>query len=121
MQGALRRATVAAGLATLWFAPAVAAATAPTQASITGTISPAVSSTSGKLRSVALAITTHFQTIPAGGQPATVSQAVIYFGHIEVPLCPPGAIVPLQGVFSFIGAPTQTVNSGIVCGEPPPS
>lgn len=255
MQGALLRATLAAGLATLSFAPAVAAATGPTQASITGTISPAVASTSGKLRSVALTITTHFQTIPAGGQPATTSQAVIYFGHgsvvnarlfpscnatrlnkigpkacpkgsrigggtvtaigaglpetlaltafngakgrsvlfylagssplkiaqaiqapmvpvksrfyaykltlitppnleaiagvatavtsfsstikatvvqrihhrrvrrgyIEVPLCPPGAIVPLQGVFSFLGAPTQTINSGIVCGEPPPS
>jgi hypothetical protein len=255
MQGALRRAAFATGLATLWLAPAVAAATAPTQASITGTISPAVASTSGKLRSVALNITTRFRTIPAGGQPATTSQAVIYFGHgsvvnarlfpscnatrlneigpkacpkgsrigagtvtaigaglpetlaltafngakgrsvlfylvggsplkvaqaiqapmvpvrsrfyaykltlttpanleaiagvatavtsftstinatvvrrihhkrvrrgyIEVPLCPPGAIVPLQGVFSFLGAPTQTIASGIVCGEPPPS
>ena len=255
MQGALSRATLAAGLATLSFAPAVGAATGPTRASITGTISPAVAGTSGKLRPVALTIATRFQTIPAGGQPATTSQAVIYFGHgsvvnarlfpscnatrlnkigpkacpngsrigagtvtaigaglpetlaliafngargrsvlfylagsstlkiaqaiqapmvpvksrfyaykltlttppnleaiagvatavtsfsstikatvvqrihhrrvrrgyIEVPLCPPGAIVPLQGVFSFLGAPTQTINSGIVCGEPPPS
>jgi hypothetical protein len=42
-------------------------------------------------------------------------------GYIEVPLCPPGALVPLRGVFSFTGAPTETVNSGIACGEPPPA
>jgi hypothetical protein len=255
MRAVLLRAAFAAGLASLSFVPAVAAATGPTQASLSGTISPAVSGTSGKPHSVALSLTTRFQTSPPGGQPATVTQAVIYFAHgsivnarlfpscnptrlnkigpracpkgsrigggtvesigaglpetvaltafngpgghsvlfylngatplkvaqaiqapmvpiknrffaykltlttpanlqvmsgitiattsfsstiratvvrrihgkrvrrgyIEVPLCPPGAIVPLQGVFSFLGAPTQTVNSGLDCGEPPPS
>jgi len=255
MNAVLLRATLVAGLVSLSFVPTVGAATAPTQASINGTISPAVSSTSGKPRSVALSIVTRFQTNPSGGQPATVTQAVIYFGHgsivnarlfpscnptrlnkigpkacskgsrigagavtaigaglpetlaltafngpggrsvlfylngntplkvaqaiqapmvpiksrfyaykltlntppnlqvlsgivvattsfsstikatvvrrvhhrrvrlgyIEVPLCPPGAIVPLQGVFSFMGAPSETVNSGIDCGEPPPA
>jgi hypothetical protein len=38
-----------------------------------------------------------------------------------VPLCPAGAVVPLRGVFTFTGAPGETVNSGIVCGEPPPA
>ncbi len=251
----LLRAALVAGLASLTFVPTVGAATGPTQASITGTISPAVSSPSGKPRSVALSVTTHFQTSPPGGQPATVTQAVVYFGHgsivnarlfpscnptrlnkigtkacpkgsrigggsvtsiaaglpetvaltafngpgghsvlfyltgstplkiaqaiqapmvpirnrfyaykltlntppnlqvvagvavsttsfsstikatvvrrvhgkrirrgyIEVPLCPAGAVVPLQGVFTFMGAPSETVNSGIDCGEPPPA
>ncbi len=255
MNAVLLRVTLVAGLASLTLVPTVGAATAPTQASLTGTISPAVSSPSGKPRPVALSILTRFQTSPPGAQPATVTQAVIYFGHgsivnarlfpscnptrlnkigpkacskgsrigggtvtsigaglpeslvltafngpggrsvlfylngttplkvaqaiqapmvpiknrfyaykltlntppnlqvlsgvavattsfsstikatvvrrvdhrrvrlgyLEVPLCPAGAVVPLRGMFTFMGAPSETVNSGIDCGEPPPA
>jgi hypothetical protein len=37
-------------------------------------------------------------------------------GYIETLICPPGALVPLQGVFSFIGAPDLTQNSYLTCG-----
>jgi hypothetical protein len=64
---------------------------------------------------------TEFQTTVG----ATVAQRVhgktVDRGYLEVPLCPPGALFPLRGVFSFVGAPTQTVNSSIACGQLPPS
>jgi hypothetical protein len=63
---------------------------------------------------------TQFQTTVR----ATIAQRVhgrtVHRGYIEVPLCPAGALVPLRGVFTFTGTPTQTVNSGIACGQPPP-
>jgi hypothetical protein len=55
---------------------------------------------------------------------ATIAQRIhgktVDRGYLEVPVCPPGAMFPLRGVFSFVGAPTDTVNSSIVCGQPPP-
>jgi hypothetical protein len=55
---------------------------------------------------------------------ATIAQRIhgktVNRGYLEVPVCPAGARFPLRGVFSFVGAPTDTVNSSIVCGQPPP-
>jgi hypothetical protein len=64
---------------------------------------------------------TQFLTTVKGAVVEHVRGQSIRRGYIEVPLCPPGALVPLRGVFSFVGAPTQTVDSGIACGEPPPA
>jgi hypothetical protein len=64
---------------------------------------------------------TQFQTTVG----ATIAQRAhgkrVDRGYLEVPLCPPGALLPLRGVFSFVGAPTETVNSSIACGQPPPA
>jgi len=62
-----------------------------------------------------------FQTTVRATVTKRVRGTTVRRGYIEVPLCPAGALVPLRGIFSFIGAPTETVNSGIACGEPPPS
>jgi hypothetical protein len=37
-------------------------------------------------------------------------------GYIETLICPPGALVPIQGTFSFIEAPDLTQNSYLSCG-----
>jgi hypothetical protein len=37
-------------------------------------------------------------------------------GYIETLICPPGALVPLEGIFSFIDAPSITQDSFLSCG-----
>jgi hypothetical protein len=64
---------------------------------------------------------TQFSTTVKGTVVGRVHGRRVRRGYIEVPLCPPGALVPLRGVFTFAGAPTETVNSEIACGEPPPA
>ncbi len=37
-------------------------------------------------------------------------------GYIETTICPPGALVPIRGVFSFIDAPDLTKDTYLSCG-----
>jgi hypothetical protein len=37
-------------------------------------------------------------------------------GYIETTICPPGALVPIRGVFSFIEAPDLTKDTYLSCG-----
>jgi hypothetical protein len=37
-------------------------------------------------------------------------------GYIETLICPPGALVPLRGIFSFLEAPDLTKDSYLTCG-----
>jgi hypothetical protein len=37
-------------------------------------------------------------------------------GFVEAFACPPGALIPLQGLFSYVGLATQTVHSTLACG-----
>jgi len=39
------------------------------------------------------------------------------YGYIEALACPPGALVPLRGVFSFRGGESTTTDSYIACGH----
>lgn len=39
------------------------------------------------------------------------------YGYIEALACPPGALVPVRGVFSFRGGETATSDSYIACGH----
>jgi hypothetical protein len=42
-------------------------------------------------------------------------------GFVETSLCPPGAQVPIRGIFTFRDGAVQTIDSGIVCGGKLPS
>ncbi len=72
------------------------------------------------LGGIAIGVTL-FQTTVKATVVHRVDGRIVRRGFVEVPLCPPGALVPLRGVFTFNGAPPQTVNSSIACGEPPPA
>lgn len=37
-------------------------------------------------------------------------------GYIETLICPPGALVPIRGIFSFLDAPDLTKDSYLTCG-----
>jgi hypothetical protein len=39
------------------------------------------------------------------------------YGFIEALACPPGALVPVRGVFSFRGGESTTTDSYIACGH----
>jgi hypothetical protein len=39
------------------------------------------------------------------------------YGFIETPVCPPGALVPVRGVFAFRGGASTTTDSYIACGH----
>jgi hypothetical protein len=57
-----------------------------------------------------------------GGMTARVREGrrVVKRGYIEAMTCPPGARVIVRGAFDFNGAPSQTVDSYLGCGQGPP-
>jgi hypothetical protein len=56
--------------------------------------------------------------VTAGGS-TTVRRhgRTVRYGYIETLACPPGALVPVRGAFSFRGGETTTTDSYIACGH----
>lgn len=59
---------------------------------------------------------THFDATVQGSVRERAHGRTVTRGFIEVVACPPGALVPLHGDFTFIGSPTVAVNSYLGCG-----
>jgi hypothetical protein len=59
---------------------------------------------------------THFDTTVRGTVRRREHGRTVIHGYIEVLTCPPGALVPAHGDFSFLGGGTASVDSYLGCG-----